>query len=89
MENSLCNNWKSSFDAEDSLNPKEAITIVVEKLELEPNVLAKKDIEKIFVSYEFLRYPVRDLETIALPKDENPFVYNFTRSKIVFSVDNF
>lgn len=76
------------MDGEDSISPKEAITIVVEKLELEPTVLAKKDIEKIFVSYEFLRYPVRDLETIALPKDENPFVYNFTRSNLAYLFDN-
>ena len=63
---------------------KDAITIVIENLELDNGVVQKKDIEKIFVSYEFLRYPVNDLETLALPKEHNPFNYNFTRSNHMF-----
>lgn len=69
---------------------KNAIFIVVERLELDQMMLNSPAIESIFVGYEFLRYPLDQLETPALPKTSSGrFLFNFKKSKFyVFSLAN-
>ena len=44
-------------------------------------VLQNPVVENIFVGYEFLRYPVDQLETPALPKtNSGKFLFNFKKS---------
>lgn len=68
----------------EQVDPKEGITIVIEKLVLDDHVLDSDDVERIFVAFEFLQYPISDLETHAIDKNENPFVFDFTRGKFTF-----
>jgi hypothetical protein len=60
---------------------KNAIFIVVERLEMDAVMLSSAAIENVFVGYEFLRYPVDQLETPALPKtNSGRFLFNFKKS---------
>ncbi len=53
-------------------------------MELHPNILEDKSVEKIFTAYEFLR-PDDPLESDTLPKQNNPFMFNFSRGMINIS----
>lgn len=66
---------------DESWQPKQMITIIVEFLELDGTMLDNSQIGNVFVSYEFLRYPADQLETPAVPKNQSgTFTFQFKKS---------
>jgi len=59
----------------DPINSKDHITIRVRKLDLYASVIEDATIDKVFVSYEFLRPDVQ-LDTATQPKANNPFFFS-------------